>query len=399
MASFGHNTMARGGGRDHCQSGQQHQQSHHESFAKEREKYIEKFDFPYCARVSKYEKISKIGQGTFGEVFKARSRTEKSKIVALKKVLMENEKEGFPITALREFKVLQLLNHKNIVNLLEICMEYSRHKTTFYLVFDFCEHDLAGLLSNANVKFSLGEIKKVMQQIFEGLFFIHNNKIIHRDLKAANILITKQGILKIADFGLARAISTSKKGKPNRYTNRVVTLWYRPPELLLGARDYGPAVDMWGAGCIMGELWTRSPIMQGSTEQHQVSLITQLCGAISTEVWPMVDTLPLFKDMEIPRGARRRVKERLRPYVKDDVACDLIDKLLSLDPGKRMDADNALNHDFFWTDPMPLSLENMLSQHGQSMFEYLAPPRRGGRGAMQQQARPLNNEGFMDMVY
>ena len=149
----------------------------------------------------------------------------------------------------------------------------------------------------------------------------------------------------------------------------------------------------------MGELWTRSPIMQGSTEQHQVSLITQLCGAISTEVWPMVDTLPLFKDMEIPRGARRRVKERLRPYVKDDVACDLIDKLLSLDPGKRMDADNALNHDFFWTDPMPLSLENMLSQHGQSMFEYLAPPRRAGRGAMQQQARPLNNEGFMDMVY
>ena len=93
---------------------------------------------------------------------------------------MENEKEGFPITALREIRILQLLNHENIVNLIEICRQYSRHKTTFYLVFDFCEHDLAGLLSNINVKFSLGEIKKVMQQMCEGLFFIHNNKIIHR---------------------------------------------------------------------------------------------------------------------------------------------------------------------------------------------------------------------------
>ena len=130
--------------------------------AQERDRYIEKFDFPYAAKIDKYEKIAKIGQGTFGEVFKARCRTDKNRIVALKKVLMENEKEGFPITALREIRILQLLKHNNIVNLIEICRQYSRHRTTFYLVFDFCEHDLAGLLSNINVKFSLGEIKKVM---------------------------------------------------------------------------------------------------------------------------------------------------------------------------------------------------------------------------------------------
>ena len=202
----------------------------------------------------------------------------------------------------REIRILQLLNHDNIVNLIEICRTYNRHKTTFYLVFDFCEHDLAGLLSNFNVKFTLQEIKKVMQQMFEGLYFIHTNKIIHRDMKAANILITKQGILKLADFGLARAISINKQNQPNRYTNRVVTLWYRPPELLLGERNYGPAVDMWGAGCIMAEMWTRSPIMQvlvlaqiwlpvnvslqGNTEQHQLTLIAQLCGAINEEVCP-----------------------------------------------------------------------------------------------------------------
>lgn len=377
--------------------------------AQDRDRYIEKYDFLYCARVDKYEKIAKIGQGTFGEVFKARCRTDKNKIVALKKVLMENEKEGFPITALREIKILQLLHHDNIVNLIEICRQYSRHKTTFYLVFDFCEHDLAGLLSNINVKFSLGDIKKVMQQMFEGLFFIHNNKIIHRDMKAANILITRQGILKLADFGLARAISINKQGQPNRYTNRVVTLWYRPPELLLGERNYGSAVDMWGAGCIMAEMWTRVPILQGNTEQHQITLIAQLCGTITTEVWEGVDRLELFNKMEIPKGSKRRVKERLRPYVKDPYACDLIDKLLSLDPSKRLNADESLNHDFFWTDPMPCSLEKMLGQHNQSMFEYLTPrgPHRGGRphGVMQavavpgQQPRPTHNEGYMDRVF
>lgn len=204
--------------------------------------YIEQYDFPFCAEVSKYEKLAKIGQGTFGEVFKARDKKNKTKIVALKKVLMENEKEGFPITALREIRILQLLRHENIVNLIEICRTkatlFNRHKSTFYLVFDFCEHDLAGLLSNFNVKFSLGEIKKVMQQLLNGLYYIHSNKIIHRDMKAANVLITKQGILKLADFGLARAISINKNGQPNRYTNRVVTLWYRPPELLLGKLKY-----------------------------------------------------------------------------------------------------------------------------------------------------------------
>jgi cyclin-dependent kinase 9 len=102
-----------------------------------------------------------------------------------------------------------------------------------------------------------------MQQLLNGLYYIHSNKILHRDMKAANILITRSGLLKLADFGLARAFSQNvKKFQPNRYTNRVVTLWYRPPELLLGERNYGPGIDLWGAGCIMAEMWVRSPIMQ-----------------------------------------------------------------------------------------------------------------------------------------
>lgn len=135
---------------------------------------------------------------------------------------------------------------------------FNRTRATFYLVFTFCEHDLAGLLSNRNVKFSLGEIKEVVKQLLDGLYFIHAQKILHRDMKAANVLITKNGVLKLADFGLARPLM---KQNP-KYTNRVVTLWYRPPELLLGERNYSPAIDIWGAGCIMAEMWTRSPIMQ-----------------------------------------------------------------------------------------------------------------------------------------
>lgn len=341
----------------------------------------EDFDYPYCDDVGKYERLTKIGQGTFGEVFKAREKGPSKRLVALKKILMENEKEGFPITALREIKILQLLKHDNVVRLLEICRTkatpYNRNKSTFYLVFEFCEHDLAGLLSNYNVKFNLGEIKKVMQQLLNGLYFIHSNKILHRDMKAANILITKNGILKLADFGLARAFSLPKPNQANlRYTNRVVTLWYRPPELLLGERNYGPAIDMWGAGCIMAEMWTRSPIMQGAAEQHQLTLISQLCGSITPEVWPNVTRLELYNTLELPKGQKRKVKERLKLYVKDPYALDLLDKLLTLDPSKRMDSDNALNHDFFWNDPMPCDLSRMLSVHTQSMFEFLVPSRR-----------------------
>jgi len=206
-------------------------------------------------------------------------------------------------------------------------------------------------------------------------------------MKAANILITKQGILKLADFGLARAFSVPQNDVKNRYTNRVVTLWYRPPELLLGERNYGPAVDMWGAGCIMAEMWTKSPILQGRCEQQQLKLISQLCGSLTPAVWPGVQELELFKSTELTRSDRRQIKKKLAPYVKDQNGCDLIDKMLVLDPQERINADKALNHDFFWTDPLPCALTRMLSQLSQSMFEYSSQQRR--RHVAQHQQLPI----------
>lgn len=211
-----------------------------------------------------------------------------------------------------------------------------------------------------------------------------------------------------------------------RFTNRVVTLWYRPPELLLGERNYGPPVDLWGAGCIMAEMWTRSPIMQGNTEQQQLTLISQLCGSITPTVWPGVEHLELYKQMELPQQQKRKVnmicliffiniliqiltqsylqvKDRLKPYMKDAYACDLLDKLLVLDPSKRADADTALNHDFFWTDPMPCDLGKMLAQHSQSMFEFLAPPRRSRTHHTMANPRPttstMQDSGYQDRVF
>lgn len=184
-------------------------------------------------------------------------------------------------------------------------------------------------------------------------------------MKSSNVLITRDGILKLADFGLARAMSS---GAQQRYTSRVVTLWYRPPELLLGERNYTAAIDMWGAGCIMAEMWTRQPIMQGDSEQKQISLISQLCGSITAAVWPGVEKLEFFQKVTLPQDQNRKVKERLRHFVKDLAALELIDKLLTLNPKKRLDSDKALNHDFFWTDPLPEDLTRALAPLRSSMF-------------------------------
>lgn len=132
-------------------------------------------------------------------------------------------------------------------------------------------------------------------------------------------------------------------------------------------------------------MWTRSPIMQGNTEQNQINLISQLCGSISPDVWPGVEKLDLYNKLDLPKNQKRKVKERLKAYVKCPYALDLLDKLLILDPSKRLDSDSALNHDFFWSDPMPVDLGKMLSQHTQSMFEFLTPARRRVVGPPQPQ--------------
>lgn len=212
-----------------------------------------------CSNIKEYENGRKLGEGTFGEVYQAKRR-KTGEIVALKKILMHNEKEGFPITALREIKLLKTLDHLNVIRLEEMAVERSgelKKKTILYMVTPYMEHDLSGMLDNPEIHVSEPMRKSYMQQLLRGLNYLHQNHILHRDMKAANLLISNSGILKIADFGLARHYegpvpqAGSGGGEATRdYTSLVVTRWYRPPELLLQLRRYTPAIDLWGAGYV-----------------------------------------------------------------------------------------------------------------------------------------------------
>ncbi|CAD6187623.1 unnamed protein product [Caenorhabditis auriculariae] len=356
--------------------------------------YMETCKYPFINDVNCYEKLQKIGQGTFGEVFKARCK-KTGRLVALKKILMENEKEGFPITALREVKTLQQLKHPNITDLIEVCCtrsaRNSSEKPTFYLVSAFCDHDLAGLVSNHRVKLSAVHVKTMMKHLLSGLDKLHRMKILHRDMKAANVLVSHEGVLKLADFGLARPFIVNSGPNPKQlYTNRVVTLWYRPPELLLGSRQYDTTIDVWGVGCIMAELFTRVPIMQGETEQRQLYLINQLCGSINPEVWPEVDKLPLYKNMasSMPPESKRILKEKLVLYVKDEYAMNLLEELLTLDPSKRPTADKAIYHTYFYKQPEPKdNISDLIRTIPNSLFEFTT-----GRGAHANRGRGQHHQ-------
>ncbi|GJE86499.1 Pkinase-domain-containing protein [Phanerochaete sordida] len=319
----------------------------------------------------------KLGEGTFGEVHKAVHRM-KGHQVALKRILMHNEKEGMPITALREIKILKALRHANIVDILDMFVVRSRGSEaplSVYMVFPYMDHDLAGLLENERVKLSPSQIKLYMKQLLEGTEYMHRNRILHRDMKAANLLISNSGSLKIADFGLARAFDPNlvrdmaniPPEKQRKYTNCVVTRWYRPPELLLGARQYGGEVDIWGIGCVLGEMFWRKPILPGSSDLDQLDKIWQLCGTPTSYSWPDHDSLPGCEGVKRFNMYPRRVKTMFESIGPETV--DLLDKLLTCNPRERLTASQALDHDYFWTDPLPADPKTLPTYEASHEFD------------------------------
>lgn len=295
-------------------------------------------------RADSFEKLDKIGQGTYSNVYRARD-LDQGKIVALKKVRFDNlEPESVRFMA-REIHILRRLDHPNIIKLEGLVT--SRMSCSLYLVFEYMEHDLAGLASHPGLKFTEPQVKCYMQQLLRGLDHCHRHGVLHRDIKGSNLLIDNNGILKIADFGLA-SFFDPRQNQP--LTSRVVTLWYRPPELLLGATYYGAAVDLWSTGCILAELYAGKPIMPGRTEVEQLHKIFKLCGSPSEEYWRK-SKLPHATIFKPQQPYKRCVADTFKDFPAPALA--LMEVLLSIDPADRGSASSALQSEFFITKPLP----------------------------------------------
>ncbi|ORY69067.1 cell division control protein 2 [Pseudomassariella vexata] len=304
-----------------------------------------------------FQKLEKLGEGTYGVVYKARDLANGGRIVALKKIRLETEDEGVPSTAIREISLLKEMKHPNIMRLFNI-VHADGHN--LYLVCEFLDLDLKKYMETLPVsdggrgkalpegsseslgRLGLGDamVKKFMWQLCSGVRYCHSHRVLHRDLKPQNLLIDRDGNLKLADFGLARAF-----GVPLRtYTHEVVTLWYRAPEILLGGRQYSTGVDMWSVGCIFAEMCTRKPLFPGDSEIDEIFKIFRALGTPSEDVWPGVTSYPDFKS-SFPKW--RRDYSAVLCHNLDDMGLELLEFMLVYDPASRISAKAAVNHPYF----------------------------------------------------
>ncbi|XP_030279197.1 cyclin-dependent kinase 11B isoform X6 [Sparus aurata] len=299
-----------------------------------------------CRSVEEFQCLNRIEEGTYGVVYRAKDK-KTDEIVALKRLKMEKEKEGFPITSLREINTILKAQHPNIVTVREIVVGSNMDK--IYIVMNYVEHDLKSLMETMKQPFLPGEVKTLMIQLLRGVRHLHDNWILHRDLKTSNLLLSHKGILKIGDFGLAREYGSPLKP----YTPVVVTLWYRSPELLLGAKEYSTAVDMWSVGCIFGELLTQKPLFPGKSEIDQINKIFKDLGSPSEKIWPGYSELPAVKKMTFTEYPYNNLRKRFGALLSDQ-GFDLMNKFLTYCPSKRILSDEGLKHEYFRETPLPI---------------------------------------------
>ncbi|EGF80440.1 hypothetical protein BATDEDRAFT_3387, partial [Batrachochytrium dendrobatidis JAM81] len=294
--------------------------------------------------VDTFEKIGRVGQGTYGIVYKARNRSTKA-ITALKRVKMDQEQEGgMPLSSLREISLLKSLNHINVVKVLDVAV--GERLEDLFLVMEYCEQDMANIMDSVTQRgrktvYQPAEVKCLILQLLCGVEYLHRNFIIHRDLKPSNLLLTSEGTLKIADFGLARTFSEPIEPM----TPRVVTLWYRSPELLLGTSHYTQSVDMWSVGCIFGEFLKSEPILPGHVEREQLEMICNLLGSPTKHIWPELPTMPFYKSFKFPEVKYDGVRTAFRGIREG--ALRLLKDLLVWRPKSRICASDALQHEYF----------------------------------------------------
>ncbi|KAG2613817.1 probable serine/threonine-protein kinase At1g09600 [Panicum virgatum] len=273
----------------------------------------------------------------------------------------------------REIRILQRLDHPNVIRLDGIAT--SRMHRSIYLVFEFMYSDLTKLIARPGQRLTEPQIKRYMQQLLAGLQHCHDRGILHRDIKGSNLLIDRHGVLKIGDFGLANYYGP---GRRRPLTSRVVTLWYRAPELLLGSTDYGVGIDLWSAGCLLAEMFFGKPLLRASTEVEQLFKIFSLCGSPPDDYWRKMKLSPTFKP---PKAYKPTTAERFRELPPPAVG--LLATLLALDPAARGTAGQALESSFFRTPPLPCDLSSLPVVYKEEVADPAAS--HGGRKPKQRQ--------------
>lgn len=298
---------------------------------------------------SKYTKDKKVGEGTYAVVYLGVQKVTKRKI-AIKEIKTGLFKDGLDMSALREVKYLQELRHPNVIELVDVFSTTNN----LNLVLEFLPCDLEVLIKSTDVTFLVADIKSWLLMTFRGLHHCHRMSILHRDLKPNNLLLAPDGQLKIADFGLARALGNVNED----LSSNVVTRWYRAPELLFGAKHYTGAIDVWSVGIIFAELMLRIPYLPGKDDVDQLDVTFKALGTPTEQIWPNVTSLPLYNALRVyPPPSRQELRNRF--IAATDKALDLMISMTQLDPSRRCNTTQALLHDYFIELPRPTDPQNL----------------------------------------
>ncbi|CAM9770188.1 cyclin-dependent kinase-like 1 [Lampetra fluviatilis] len=287
--------------------------------------------------MDKYEKLGKVGEGSYGVVFKCRQR-DTQQLVAVKRFMESDDDLVIRKIAIREIRMLKTLKHPNLVNLLEVF----RRKRRIHLVFEFCENTVLSELERYPRGLPDAHVRKYTWQILQAVNYCHKHNCIHRDVKPENILITKHGVVKLCDFGFARLLT----GQEDRYTDYVATRWYRAPELLVGDTQYGPAVDVWAAGCVFAEMLCGNALWPGNSDLHQLHLITKTLGDLIPWHKQVFMSNQFFSGVSIPDPIKLEPLEERFPRISAP-SLSLMKSCLKMDPAARLTTAGLLEQPYF----------------------------------------------------